>query len=148
MISFFPDLNVWLALSVASHSHNEEAWNWLALLPAEARLIFARYTHVGLLRLLTNDAVMGEQTSTLRQAWTIYDRWLEDPRVEFHPEPRGLETTFREMTSPFATLRASKWVGDCYLLACAKEASAPLVTFDRRLLSFARKHGHTAIAPG
>jgi hypothetical protein len=54
MTLFFPDLNVWLALSVAGHRHNLEAWSWLNLLPREARLIFSRYTQVGLLRLLTN----------------------------------------------------------------------------------------------
>ena len=38
MTSFFPDLNVWLALSVAGHSHSAEAWKWLSLVPAETRL--------------------------------------------------------------------------------------------------------------
>jgi uncharacterized protein len=68
MISFFPDLNVWIALSVGGHRHNTEAWSWLNLLPRESRLILSRYTHIGLLRLLTNQSVMGEQTLTLRKA--------------------------------------------------------------------------------
>ena len=147
MISFFPDLNVWLALSVAGHVHNRDAWNWLALLPDEAKLIFSRYTHVGLLRLLTNESVMGERTLTLRQAWNVYDQWLNDPRVEFHPESRGLDARFREATAPVSARRASNWVGDCYLLACARESDALLATFDKALLSFARKHGYTAIVP-
>ncbi len=148
MTSFFPDLNVWLALSVAGHSHSAEAWKWLSLVPAETRLIFSRYTQVGLLRLLTNQAAMGEQTLTLERAWSVYDRWLDDPRVEFYPEPRGLDGTFRKATAPFAAQPASKWVGDCYLLAYAKENSASLVTFDRALLGLARKHGYAAITPG
>lgn len=52
MTSFFPDLKVWIALSVSAHPHNEEARSWLRTLPADARLIFCRYTQVGLLRLL------------------------------------------------------------------------------------------------
>jgi predicted nucleic acid-binding protein len=80
MTLFFPDLNVWLALSVASHSHCPKAWRWLDLLPDDARLIFSRYTQIGLLRLLTNRAAMSQQTLTLRQAWGAYDRWLKDPR--------------------------------------------------------------------
>jgi len=148
MISFFPDLNVWLALSVGAHRRNVEAWNWLNLLPPEARLIFSRYTHVGLLRLLTNQSAMGEQTLTLRKAWGIYDRWLNDPRVEFYPEPRGLEAGFREATAPFAGKPASKWVGDCYLLAYAKHSHAALVTFDRALYDLARKESHSAVIPG
>ncbi|MDP2995937.1 MAG: hypothetical protein Q8N47_00530 [Bryobacterales bacterium] len=138
MTSFFPDLNVWVALSVGGHRHNAEAWNWLNLLPREARLIFSRYTHVGLLRLLTNQSAMGEQTLTLRRAWSVYDRWLSDPRVEFYPEPRGLETGFREATAPFAGKAASKWVGDCYLLAYARQSHATLVTFDKALFDLAR----------
>lgn len=65
MISFFPDLNVWIALSVSGHSHSREAWNWINLLPREAKLVFSRYTHIGFLRLLTNESAMGEQTLTL-----------------------------------------------------------------------------------
>jgi uncharacterized protein len=147
MTSFFPDLNVWMALSVAGHSHSAAAWNWLALLPADARLVFSRYTHVGLLRLLTHQAVMGEQTLTLRRAWDVYDRWLDDPRVEFHPESLDLEATFRETTAPFAARRASKWVGDCYLLAFARESGATLATFDKRLIAHAREKGFSVVAP-
>src|SRR5271154_127093 len=99
MTSFFPDLNVWLALSVAGHSHSADAWAWANLLPRETRLIFCRYTHIGLLRLLTNQAVMGEQTLTLRKAWSVYDRWLADPRVDFYPEPRDADAEFRRAPS-------------------------------------------------
>jgi toxin-antitoxin system PIN domain toxin len=148
MTSFFPDLNVWLALSVGGHRHSAEAWNWLNLLPREARLIFSRYTHVGLLRLLTNQSAMGEQTLTLRKAWGVYDRWLSDPRVEFYPEPRGLDTGFREATAPFAGKASSKRVGGCYLLAYARQSHATLVTFDKALFDLARKQGCSAVIPG
>jgi toxin-antitoxin system PIN domain toxin len=147
MISFFPDLNVWLALSVAGHVHNAAAWNWLNLLPPEAKLIFARYTHIGLLRLLTNQSAMGEQTLTLKKAWGVYDRWLNDPRVEFYPEPRGLDVGFREATAPFAGKPATKLVGDCYLLAYAKHSHAALVTFDKALCDLAGQQGCRAVIP-
>ena len=148
MTSFFPDVNVWLALSVAGHSHSAEAWRWLTLAPGEARLVFCRYTQVGLLRLLTNEAVMGAETLTLRRAWEVYDGWVNDPRVEFYPESPSLDVTLREATAPFAARRASKSIGDCYLLAFAKESQASLVTFDKALLGIARKRGYAAIAPG
>jgi toxin-antitoxin system PIN domain toxin len=147
MTSFFPDWNVWIALSVSSHSHSQEAWNWLNQLSGEARIIFSRYTQIGLLRLLTNQAAMGEQTLKLGQAWRVYERWLSDPRVEFYPEPRGLDNLFRQVTAPLAAKRASKWVGDCYLLAYSKGSDASLVTFDKALLDLARKHGYAAILP-
>ena len=147
MISFFPDLNVWLALSVASHSHNATAWSWIGGLPRGVKLIFSRYTQIGLLRLLTNQSVMGDRTLSLRMAWGVYDRWLEDPRVEFYPEPRGIDATFRQTTEPFAAKQASKWIGDCYLLAYAKDSQGVLVTFDRALHAQARKQGHAAVMP-
>jgi toxin-antitoxin system PIN domain toxin len=148
MISFFPDLNVWLALSYAKHSHRSEAWRWLDGLPLDCALLLCRYTQLGLLRLLTNGAVMGVDALTLDEAWTAYDHWIEDPRVEFHPDPRQLGATFRQATQPFAAQRASKLISDCYLLAFAKESGATLVTFDRALLGLARKQDCAAILPG
>jgi toxin-antitoxin system PIN domain toxin len=147
MTLLFIDLNVWLALSIDKHDHHRTAWAWLNRLPEDSSLIFSRYTQLGLLRLLTNSAVMGEATLTLRQAWAVYDRWLEDPRVEFYPEPRNLEAGFRQATQPFAAKQASKWVGDCWLLAFAEAAQARLVTFDRALHQFARKQGNLAVLP-
>ncbi len=147
MTLFFPDLNVWLALSVGGHSHSSDAWGWLRHLPTDSRLIFSRYTQIGLLRLLTNPAVMGDQTQVLRKAWAVYDRWLLDPRVEFYPEPRSVDAEFRKATEPFSSKPASKWVGDCWLLALAAGNQAALVTFDRALYEFARKQGHSAVIP-
>jgi toxin-antitoxin system PIN domain toxin len=148
MTLFFPDLNVWLALSVSGHSHGADAWAWRSRLPHDARLVFSRYTQVGLLRLLTNTSVMGDRTLVLRRAWEVYDRWIADPGVEHYPEARNIDALFRQATEPFAAKPASKWVGDCWLLAQAAGLSAALVTFDRALYQFARKQGHAAIIPG
>jgi toxin-antitoxin system PIN domain toxin len=147
MTLFFPDLNVWLALSDTGHTHSASAWKWLRILPDDRRLIFSRYTQIGLLRLLTNVSVMGDQTLTVSKAWNVYDRWLEDPRVEFYPEPRNLDTGFRQNTEAFAARQASKAIGDCFLLAYAKELQATLVTYDRALHEFARKRGYAAVIP-
>jgi toxin-antitoxin system PIN domain toxin len=148
MTLFFPDLNVWLALSVAGHRHSRDAWSWMKVLPQDTKLIYSRYTQIGLLRLLTNASVMGGQTLTLRRAWSVYDRWLEDPRVEFYPEPRGIDDTFRQITGPFAAQQASKAVGDCWLLSYAVAIRASLATFDRSLYEFSRRQGQAAVIPG
>jgi hypothetical protein len=148
MTLLFPDLNVWLALSDITHTHHAAAWAWLNRLPNEDRLLLSRYTQLGLLRLLTNTAVMGEQTLTLRKAWAVYDRWLQDPRVEFCSEPRQAESSFRQATEPFAAKTATKWVGDCWLLAFAQATHSRLVTFDQALHDFARKQGNSTILPG
>ena len=148
MTLLFIDLNVWLALSDPGHIHHDAAWRWVHRLPADRMFLFSRYTQIGLLRLLTNPAVMGDETLTLREAWEVYDRWLEDPRVTFFPEPRGIEAAFRQATGPLAGQPSSKAVGDCWLLAFALQARATLVTFDRALFAFSRKHGHSAVIPG
>ncbi len=148
MTSFFLDLNVWLALSDDGHLHNEVAWAWLDGLADDSVLIFSRYTQIGLLRLLTNTAVMGGKTLTLGEAWAVYDGWLKDPRVAFYPEPRNVDAGFRRATQPFAGKAAAKWVGDCWLLAFAEAAHARLVTFDQGLVEFARKQGNRAVVPG
>jgi toxin-antitoxin system PIN domain toxin len=148
MTLFFLDVNVWLALSVSGHPHNGDASNWLQGLPDDSVLIFARFTQLGLLRLLTNDVVMGDDTLTLGEAWTVFDRWLQDPRVEFYPEPRNVEAEFRQATEPLADKAAAKWVGDCWLLGFAEASRTRLVTFDKALCAFAKKQGNRAVIPG
>ncbi|HEX5228822.1 MAG TPA: hypothetical protein VFW44_13980 [Bryobacteraceae bacterium] len=94
MTSFFPDLNVWLALSDSGNSRAKGAWAWWQGLPSDCSLLFCRFTQLGLLRLLTNPSVMGDYAYTLQGGWAVYDRWLNDPRVQFHPEPRSLDAAF------------------------------------------------------
>jgi len=147
MTSCFPDVNVWLALSVSGHAHSGDAWKWLREQSAETTLIFSRFTQLGLLHLLTNQSAMGDQTLTLGQAWTVYDRWLNDPRVELLADPRDLDAEFRKATAPLAAKAASKAVGDCYLLAFARASNATLITFDKVLFSLARKHRSPATLP-
>lgn len=147
MTLFFPDLNVWLALSVEGHVHNTAASRWQRSMPGDSRLIFSRYTQIGLLRLLTNSAMMGERVLTVREAWTVYDALLKHPQVEFYQEPRNIDTEFREVLEPLASKSASKWVGDCWLLAFAAGSDAKLVTFDKALFDFARKWGQPAVMP-
>ena len=147
MSSYFPDLNVWLSLSDPSHIHSVRAWTWLNEIPRTSRLIFSRYTEIGLLRLLTTPAVMGEQVFTIEKAWRVYDRLLDDPRIELHPEPRGLDAAFRKATNPLAAMAASKSIGDCYLLAHAVQSQATLVTFDKGLHALAQKQGHLSLIP-
>jgi toxin-antitoxin system PIN domain toxin len=147
MTLFFPDLNVWLALSVEGHAHSAEAWEWLRHLPAPAQLVFSRYTQLGLLRLLSNSSVMGDRTLTLAQAWSVYDRWLADPRVAFYPEPPGLDAALRAATKPVSAQTAPKWIGDAFLLAYAQQCGAALVTFDRAVITFAAKRHYRAVMP-
>lgn len=74
----FPDINVWVALTHAAHVHHDVARNWFTELPIDVRFSFCRLTQLGFLRLLTAEAVMGDEVLSQKQAWAVYDRWLED----------------------------------------------------------------------
>lgn len=146
MTLFCPDVNVWLALSVDRHAHHGEAWAWFRALPASSQVLFCRFTQLALLRLLTNPTVMGEETLTSKEAWNVFDRWMGDPMVNFHPEPLGIESSFREATAGIAAKNSSNWIGDCYLLAHARECGATLVTFDKSLRTMASRRGWHAVS--
>lgn len=129
--SVFPDVNVWLALSSPDHEHFQAAWTWYQALPEGTALLFCRHTQLGLLRLLTTRAAMGQGTLTQDQAWQAYDRWLGAGGAEFAEEAAGLEARFR-LNSSASQASPKEWA-DAYLGAFAVTLSSPLVTFDRAL---------------
>jgi uncharacterized protein len=142
--SYLADINVWLSLSWGSHPHSALAWKWFRSL-GDDEVVYCRFTQIGLLRLLTTSAVMGGDCLTVRKAWAVYDRWLEDPKVEFRHEPPEAASLFRLATSGFSRTSAPKALGDCYLLALSQAANATLVTFDKGLSNLAGKIGHHAL---
>jgi toxin-antitoxin system PIN domain toxin len=131
--SLFPDINVWLALSYEGHVHHLVAADWFMTLTPDATFAFCRFTQLGLLRLLSAEAIMRDEAMTQPQAWAVYDRWLRDPRVDFVNEPPGLDVHFRALTR--ARQPATKDWADSYLAAFATAGHLTLVTFDRRLKS-------------
>ena len=68
----FPDINVWVALTYEGHVHHLVAHDWLADAGDDVRLLFCRFTQLGLLRLLSAEAIMGEVMNQ-RDAWGAYD---------------------------------------------------------------------------
>jgi hypothetical protein len=48
---------------------------------------------------------------------------LKTRELSFVLEPRQVDAAFRQATQPFAAQRASKWIGDCFLLAFAREVA-------------------------
>jgi toxin-antitoxin system PIN domain toxin len=141
MLPYLLDINVWLALTWDVHPHHTRATKWFGSLEAaRVRFLFCRFTMLGFLRLLTNRQVMGESTITVGEAVALYDRWLEDPRVELAPERQGVEMALRQSLAEFAKLNATKAVADCYLVAFAAAYDATLVTLDRDLAVAARSN--------
>ena len=138
---YLPDLNVWLALSWAKHIHFEAAWPWFSQHENDS-LLFCRFTHLGLMRLLATSAIMGEDLLTIGEAGKVYDRWLEDPRITIRHEPSDVDGVLRAATRPFSRLSSPKVLGDCYLMAMSQATDSTLVTFDRGLASACRKARH------
>lgn len=127
---FFPDINVWIALTYEGHVHHRQARAWFDTLGAGVRLFFCRITQLGLLRLLSAEAVMGrDEAMGQTEAWAAYDSWLQDDRVGFLEEPTELEPAFRSLTR----LRnpAPKDWADSYLASFALTSQLTVVTFDR-----------------
>lgn len=132
----FPDVNVWLALAHGVHPHHRKAIAWGESLAPESRFYFCRITQLSLLRLLTNESVMGVDVVTQAEAWRIYDLFYENGRTFLTDEPRGLEDLLRARTTKKRS--STKEWADEYLLAFAETAGLTLVTFDKALAGRAK----------
>lgn len=132
MRSYFPDINVWIALAYRGHTHHNSAAEWFTQIDRE-NLYFCRFTQMGFLRLLTHRSVMQHEVRTQQEAWRIYDSLLADERVAFLPEPdnQNIEDGFRRLTTSRAS--SNRQWSDAYLAAFAMTADLTLVTFDRGL---------------
>jgi toxin-antitoxin system PIN domain toxin len=133
----FPDLNVWLALTLTAHEHHEVAWSWYRALNRGEQLAFCRFTQIGLLRLLTNRTVARDEVLNQSKAWQVYDRWIQRGGAVFQDEPYGLEVEFRSFADR-TTPSPQEWA-DSYLAAFAAAAFLELVTLDRALSRRARR---------
>lgn len=124
----FPDINVWVALSSGGHVHHHVASDWHNSLDANVRFCFCRFTQLGMLRLLTAEAVMQDEVLTQAEAWRVYDSWV-DAGAELLDEPLELERRFRALTR--SRQSSPKVWADAYLAAFAESSQVTLVTFDR-----------------
>ena len=134
----FLDANVWLALFWGRHVHSEKAKLWFEQ-ASEEQFFFCRFTQLTVLRLVTTEQIMGKDTRTMSEAWSLWDQVWSDPRVAFLPEPVDIEKQFRSY-SRLSSSSPKVWA-DAYLLAFASVAGLKLVTFDRALKS----RGHNVL---
>lgn len=125
---FLPDVNVWVALVVAEHTHAMRARRWAESAWSE-KIAFCRITQMGLLRLLTNRHVMGPDVCTPQNAWGIYDRIAQETNILFATEPSDIEDEWRKL-APAGDSGPNLWT-DAYLAAFAQLTGYTLVTFDR-----------------
>jgi len=131
------DVNVWLATVVEQHPHHRFAVDWWRerIMPAERTVCFCRVTQLGVLRLLTNEVVMGSARRTAEQAWRDYDRLLDQKPVAYLAEPGGLTECLRRYSSGPAP-SVSRWT-DAYLAGFARAGDLEMATLDRGFKRFA-----------
>lgn len=70
--------------------HSEAAMLWFEQ-AGEQQFFFCRFTQLTVLRLLTTEKIMGSDTKTMAEAWSLWDRVWADDRIEFLSEPEGVE---------------------------------------------------------
>ena len=130
------DVDIWLATIADAHPHHEAARRWWSdeLLPSGGKVSFCRVTQLGLLRLLTNEAVMGNERQSVPEARATYRQLVAQPPVVHLEEPPGLEAEMHELCRG---RRSSKnfWT-DAYLAAFARASAVPFATFDRGFRKF------------
>lgn len=124
-----PDINVWLAAAWGGHIHHELARAWI---DRQEALAFCRITEMGLLRLLSNAAVLGADVRSRRQAWDVVEALEADPRVLLLAEPAGLPPIWRAFSKKDDGSHLL-WTDD-YLAAFAVAAGIELATIDRALV--------------
>lgn len=123
------DVGVWLAAVWGRHVHHPIVAPWFDEQGDD--LLLCRVTQMGLLRLLSNETIMGEDVLPRSIAWRVVDKLWADERVLWAEEPPQLDAVWRVISA-----RADKshklWTDD-YLAAFAQTSDATLVTLDRKL---------------
>jgi toxin-antitoxin system PIN domain toxin len=133
---FFPDVNVRVALHREKHVHHPKALGWFNGLGPEQVLVFCRQTQLGLFRVLTTVAAMGDEVITQRKCWAIFEDWIGGGRAVEKAEPAGIYSAFRARTLADAPVPKT-WM-DAYLAAFAEAGGLTLATFDKALAGKAK----------
>ncbi|MBX3071745.1 MAG: PIN domain-containing protein [Thermomicrobiales bacterium] len=132
------DSNVWLALTVDSHSHHNVASAWFDSISEPGSVHFCRATQQSFLRLITMASVMRLYELAPRsnqQAWSSFNALLRDDRISFQMrEPAGLEVLW-ERFSGRNSASPKLWM-DAYLAAFARAGGYQMVTTDAAFSQF------------
>lgn len=131
---FSVTVNLLLALVTDRHEHHAIAAQWIENMQS-GEVVVCRVVQTGLLRLLNNPSVMGDEALEADDCWPLWHRLLEDARVLFvASEPAGLDTIFETFTSGRG-FTPKLWT-DAYLAGYARTGGLTLVTFDSGFSSF------------
>jgi hypothetical protein len=127
------DVNVLLSVVMQRHIHHRAARQWYEGLQSGEGCV-CRVAQLGLVRLLSNAAVMGEGVLTASDGWAVSEELLYDDRIAFAIEPKGIDSL---MPSLFRYRTPTKnLITDAYLAAFAMAGSMKLATRDKGFHQF------------
>ena len=130
-----PDLNVWLALASADHSHHQQAVHYWEQQAAE-QVLFCTVTALGLVRLVRQPKLMGAAVMTAAEASELLQAFCRQPGVSLaRSEHDGFEVFHQLLRSRDLPARLCT---DAYLAAQAMANGWRLVSFDRDFARFER----------
>jgi len=118
-----------LAAVWGRHLHHPVAADWFGKEADD--IVFCRATQMGLLRLLSNRAVMGDDAIDRSQAWRTFDQLWADERILWANEPAELDAVWRAISA--RDDKSHKLWTDDYLAAFAQASGATLATLDRKM---------------
>lgn len=122
------DVNVWVALSTASHVHFNRAKTYLDTESA-SKVGFCRLTMLGMMRLIMNPTIMQSAAYTSSGAWQLYTDYLSQSRVTFVQESVLIDDLLEDWQLK-GLIHSSTWT-DAAIAALAIKSGARLVTFDK-----------------
>jgi toxin-antitoxin system PIN domain toxin len=122
------EVGVWLAAVWGRHVHYPVASEWVNQQTDD--LVFCRVTQMGLLRLLSNPAIMGEDAVDRSQAWRLFDQLWSDERVLWADEPDELDAVWRAISA--RDDKSHKLWTDDYLAAFAQAGNLTLATLQHQ----------------
>ena len=123
------DVGVWLAAVWGRHARHPVAAGWFGKEADD--ILFCRVTQMGLFRLLSNPAIMGDDAINRSQAWRTFDQLWADERVLRADEPAELDAVWRAISA--RDDKSHKLWTDDYLAAFAQASDATLVTLDGKM---------------
>jgi toxin-antitoxin system PIN domain toxin len=133
------DANVWVALLIAQHVHNERARQHFDALAAGQYALLTQSVRISVSRILTLRSLHTScsiEPITNAAAFDYLARITQSPKVRNLLEPAEIFVTWRDLAAhPHSA--PNRWM-DAYLCAIARHAGVPIVTLDQGMLHYAQ----------
>lgn len=119
---------------VGGHPHHAAALHWYESLKTGDTAGFCRASQKSFLRLLTRRIAPGYEPISNETAWTFYESLAADPFIFMEPEPPGVESLWRRLSTGKSA--APKLWMDAWLAAFAIAGGCVMVTLDHDFQKF------------